>query len=53
MDHISKNKSRIGSIEVPIDMAYTDKQPVKFPRIAIHFNGRGWPSKEENDKKRH
>jgi hypothetical protein len=45
MDHISGNKSPIGSIEVPIDRAYLESHPVKFPQIAIYFYGRGWPSK--------
>jgi hypothetical protein len=45
MDHISGNKIRIGSIEVPFDREYPDKELVKFPKKAIHFFGRGWPSK--------
>jgi hypothetical protein len=45
MDHISGNKSPMGSIEVPIDREYPDKRPVKFPRIVIHFYRRDWPSK--------
>ncbi len=51
MDHISGNKIRPGSIEVPIDREYPDENPVKASQIAIHFNGRGWPSKWENAKK--
>jgi hypothetical protein len=46
MDHISKNKNLIGSIETPFDREYhPDEKLVKFPRIAIHFYGRGWLSK--------
>jgi hypothetical protein len=37
MDHISGNKSAIGSIEVPIDREYPDEEPIKFPYITIHF----------------
>jgi hypothetical protein len=45
MDHNSGNKSPMGSIEVPIDREYPEEEPVKALQIAIHFNGRGWPSK--------
>jgi hypothetical protein len=48
MDHISENKIRIESIKVPIDRSHPDAQYVKFPHIAIHFYGRGWPSKLES-----
>ena len=27
------------------DSEYPDKELIKFPRISIHFYGRGWPSK--------
>jgi hypothetical protein len=45
MDHISRNKNLIGSIEVPFDREYPEKELVKFSRIAIHFYERDWPSK--------
>ncbi len=45
MDHISGHKSVIESIEVPIDRAHPDDQHTKFSRIAVHFDGRGWPLK--------
>jgi hypothetical protein len=35
----------MGSIEVAIYRAYPDEQHAKFPHKAIHFYGRGWPSK--------
>jgi hypothetical protein len=35
----------MGSIEVPIDREYPNKEHINFPHIAIHFYGRGWPSK--------
>jgi hypothetical protein len=41
----SGKKSRAGSIEAPIGRAYPEKEHIKFIRIAIHFLGRGWPSK--------
>jgi hypothetical protein len=44
MDH-SGNNSLIGLIEIPIDREYPYEEPVKFPQIAIHFYGSGWPSK--------
>jgi hypothetical protein len=53
MDSISGNKNPIGSIEVPIDREYPNAKPARIPPIAIHFYGRGWPSKIENSKKRH
>ncbi len=31
MDHITGNKMPMGSIEVPIDREYPDKEPVKLP----------------------
>jgi hypothetical protein len=37
INHISGNKSPMGSIEVPIDRSDPDKQLVKFPDLAIHF----------------
>jgi hypothetical protein len=45
MNHISGNKIRIESIEVPFDREYYDEEPVKFPRIAVYFSGRGCPLK--------
>jgi hypothetical protein len=45
MDHISGNKSPIGSTEVPIDREYPDAEPVNRCHLAIYFDGRGWPSK--------
>jgi hypothetical protein len=33
------------SIDVPIEREYPDKEPAKPSKIAIHFYGRGWPSK--------
>jgi hypothetical protein len=51
--NISGNKIQTGSIEVPIDREYPDEESVKFPRMAIHFCGRGWPLKSENTKMRH
>ena len=48
MDHISGNKSPMGSIEVPIDSKCPDEELVNFLRLEIHFYGRGWPSKSGN-----
>jgi hypothetical protein len=45
VDYISGNKRQIGSIEVPIDRSYPEKEPVKFSCIAIDFDGRGWSLK--------
>jgi hypothetical protein len=45
MDHISGNKSPMGSNEIPIDREYPDEEPVVVFLIAIHFYGCGWPSK--------
>jgi hypothetical protein len=45
MHHISGNKSPMGSIEVLIDRAHLYEQHTKFTYKAIHFYGRGWPSK--------
>jgi hypothetical protein len=45
MEHISGNKSPMGSIEVPIDREYQDEEHINFPYIAIHFYGHGWPLK--------
>jgi hypothetical protein len=39
------NKIQMGSIEVPIDTEYPDEEPFKGLKIALHFYGRGWPSK--------
>jgi hypothetical protein len=39
------NKSPMGLIEIPIDREYPDKELVNASQIAIHFYGRGWPSK--------
>ncbi len=53
MHHILGKKSPMGSIEVPIDREYPHKELVNACQIAIHFYGRGLPSKWENAKKRH
>ncbi len=53
MDHISGTKSRIGSIEVPIDRSHPGAQQITFMRVVINFNGSGWPSKLESAKNRH
>ncbi len=45
MDHISENKSSMRSIDVLIDFKYPDELTVRVCEIAIHFYGRGWPSK--------
>jgi hypothetical protein len=45
MDHISGNKSRIGSIEAPIGRYHPEEQHTKFMYAYIHFYGHGWPSK--------
>jgi hypothetical protein len=45
MDHISGNKSPMGSIEVPIDRKKPYKVTVRVCWIAIHFDGCDWPSK--------
>jgi hypothetical protein len=37
VNHISTNKSRIGSIEVPIERAHPDEQTLKFLKIVILF----------------
>jgi hypothetical protein len=37
MEHISINTIRIGSIEVPMDREYPDKESVKALQIAFHF----------------
>jgi hypothetical protein len=42
--HLRK-KSPLGSIEVPIDREYPHDELVNEFQIAIHFDGRGWPSK--------
>jgi hypothetical protein len=35
----------MGSIEIPIDRAYSDKQHIELVRIAIHLYKRSWSSK--------
>ncbi len=52
-DYISSgNKSRMGSSDAPIDRSHPGKQHTEFVRIAIGFNGRGWPSEWKRvDKK--
>jgi hypothetical protein len=37
MDHVSGNKSPMGSIEVPNDRSHLVAQHVKISRIVIHF----------------
>jgi hypothetical protein len=37
VEHISENKSPIGSIEVPFDRGRFDAQSGEFSRVAIHF----------------
>jgi hypothetical protein len=39
MEHISGNKIRIGSIEVPMDREYPGAETVKASQIAICFYG--------------
>ncbi len=39
----------MGSIEVPIDREYPHEEHINFPNIAIHFYGRGWPSKGQKE----
>jgi hypothetical protein len=51
MHHISGNKSPMGSIEVPIDKEYPHEEHNNRFQIAIHFYGRGCPSKSGNAKR--
>jgi hypothetical protein len=43
MGHILENKKKklTESIKLPIVREYPDEELVKFPRIVIHFYGRG------------
>jgi hypothetical protein len=41
MDHISGNKSIMGSIEVLIDRECPDKEPVKVLQITFYLYGHG------------